>query len=91
MSYNVGFLDDSVLNFSTEIDISIKQLKNWFFFTFFDRQSCSMLPWERKFDGKFLFIVLNEKILWVVHHFAHSHSGNLSLKPPVLVGLITKW
>ena len=52
-------LANSVLKFSTEFFIFIEHLKNWFFFTFFDRYFCSMLPWESKFDAKFLFMVFN--------------------------------
>ena len=27
-----------------------------------------MLSWETNFDEKFLFMVFNEKIIWVVQH-----------------------
>ena len=47
-----------------------------------------MLPWESKFDTKFLLMVFDGKIFWVVHH---TPSGSLSVKTPVLVGLIAKW
>ena len=40
-----------------------------------------MLPWESKFDAKFM--VINGKIFWMVHHSVNSL--NLSLKTPVLV------
>ena len=43
-----------------------------------------MLPGESKFDAKFLFMVLIEKFS------GRAPSRNLSLKAPVLVGLITK-
>ena len=48
-----------------------------------------MLPWENKFDAKFLFMVFNRKNFWVVHPLCAS-PGNLSLKTPVLVELINK-
>ena len=41
------------------------------FFTLFERYSWSMLPWESKFDGRFLFMVFNEKIFWVVQQSVH--------------------
>ena len=48
-----------------------------------------MLPRECKFDTKFLFMVFNGKILWVMHPLC-APEGNLSVKTPVLVWLITK-
>ena len=49
-----------------------------------------MLPWENKFDVKFLFVVFNGKIFWGMHPLC-SPAGKLSLEAPVLVELITKW
>ena len=46
-----------------------------------------MLPWETKFDRKYLFMVFNEKIFLS----GAASLSNLSLKTRVLVGLITKW
>ena len=46
----VGFLADSVVKFSTEIDIFIKNHQKW----------------ESKFDVKFFLMVFNGKILWVL-------------------------
>ena len=43
-----------------------------------------MLPLESIFDTKFLFMVLNRKIMWVVHPLC-APDGNLSVKTPVLV------
>ena len=48
-----------------------------------------MLPWESKFDAKFVFMVFNRKSFWVVHPLSVPPS-NLSLKTPVLVELINK-
>ena len=59
------------------------------FFTFFYRYSSSMLPWESKFGAKFLFMAFNRKIIWVVHPLC-AWEGNLRVKTPVLVWLITK-
>ena len=56
-----AYLADYVLKFGTEIYILLNTQKLRFF-TYFDRQSCSMLPWESKFDAKFLFMVLIESI-----------------------------
>ena len=48
-----------------------------------------MLPWESKFGAKFLFMAFNRKIIWVVHPLC-AWEGNLRVKTPVLVWLITK-
>ena len=48
-----------------------------------------MLSWESKFGAKVLFVVFNRKIIWVVHPLC-ACEGNLRVKTPVLVWLITK-
>ena len=83
-------LADSRIKFSTEIYIFIKHSKNWNFFTFFDRYSCSMLPWESEFDAQFLLIGFKINIIWEVHPVCAPES-NLSVKTPILIWLITKW
>ena len=43
-----------------------------------------MLLWDSKFDAKFLFMVFNRKIIWVVHPLC-APEGNFGVKSPVLV------
>ena len=48
-----------------------------------------MLPWESKFDAKFLVMAFINKIIWVMHPLCVCE-GNSRVKAPVLVWLITK-
>ena len=76
-------LGASVLKLSTEIHIFIKHIKSWNFLHFY-RYFCSMLPRESQFNAKFLFMIFNRKIIWVVHSL-FAPEGNFGVKTLVLV------